>query len=78
MINIYSDQRQIQGPHDVINTFLLGCVQIELTDCVYEPLSLGFNLSVGFALTKSQHHRCPHVDPLIMVLSLWNTQFSMK
>lgn len=68
--NNYSDQRLIQGPHDATSTFLLGCVLIELMDCVYETLSLGFNFSKTFALTKSQHQRCPQVDPLIIMLSL--------
>jgi len=68
--NNYSDQRLIQGPHDANSTFLLGCVLIELMDCVYEMLSLGFNFSISLALTKSQHHKCPQVDPLIIMLSL--------
>lgn len=68
--NVYSDQRLILGPHDAISIFLLGCVVIELIDCVYDLSSSGFNLCTICALTKSQHHRFPHVDPLITVLSL--------
>jgi len=68
--NNYSDQRLIQGPHDANSTFLLGCVLIELMDCVYETLLLGFNFLISLALTKSQHHKCPQVDPLIIMLSL--------
>lgn len=68
--NNYSDQRPMHGPQEAISTFLLGCVLIELTDCVYEVLLLGPNFSISLALTKSQQHSCPHVDPLIIVLSL--------